>query len=250
LGTQVTLYMPDVDAEQVLALAARRQGPAMLARVDDHTLRLTVGGITYVPIPGGRIRTIPALVTMQLPPDLVKGTVYKATVKQFEGRRRRILGSVQITIPITTGEEILPEETRKLAVLRHIASKLAKTNKWYPIFERYLGLIGDRVRGLGGDPDAVEPSPTGNPPLPRPPPEPEPVPGRPGFAGKVSVIIYDCFGDFEGFVVESCDSRRRFKACERGIEAVVKGACRDRSTITVSTDGRSGRVTGIVVHCC
>lgn len=245
-GSQVTLYLPDVDVDQVLALAARRQGPPMLARVDPHTLRLTVGGITYVPIPGGRTRTIPSLLSLQLPPDLVKGTVYKATVKQFEGRRRRILASVQITIPITTSEEILPNEVRKLAVLRHIASKLKPVNKWYPIFERYLGIVGDRVRGLGGDPDRVEPSPTGNPPRRRP----EDKPDIATFAGKIIAVLYDCFGDFEGFVIESCDSRRRFTACARGIERVVRSACRDASTVTVTTDRRSGRIVSLVVGCC
>src|SRR5690606_33363082 len=83
-GTQVTIYLPDVDADDVLALVARRPGAAMVAKVDDHTLRLTVGGITYLPLPGGRVRTIPSLLSIQLPPDLVKGTVYKATVKQFD----------------------------------------------------------------------------------------------------------------------------------------------------------------------
>ena len=52
----------------MLALVARRPGAAMVAKVDDHTLRLTVGGITYLPVPGGRARTIQALLSLQLPP--------------------------------------------------------------------------------------------------------------------------------------------------------------------------------------
>ena len=246
-GSQVTVYLPDVDADDVLALVARRPGAATVGKVDDHTLRLTVGGITYLPVPGGRVRTIPALLSLQLPPDLVKGTIYKATVKQFEGRRRRVLATVQLTIPITTSEQILPEEIRKLAVLRHIASKMANTNKWWPIFERWLDIIGDRVRGLGGDPDSVEPSSTGNPPR-RPP---DGGHGHPAsFTGKVEALFYDCFGDFTGFVVKSCDESYRFKACEPGIERVVRAACRDRDTITVATDKSGHGVRGIIVHCC
>ena len=247
VGSQVTMYLPDVDADDVLALVARRPGAAMVAKVDDHTLRLTVGGITYLPVPGGRVRTIPALLTIQLPPDLVKGTVYKATVKQFEGRRRRVLATVQLTIPITTSEQILPEEIRKLAVLRHIASKMADTNKWWPIFERWLGIVGDRVRGLGGDPDSVEPSSTGNPPR-RPPDGGHDHPAS--FTGKVEALFYDCFGDFTGFLVKSCNESYRFKSCEPGIERNVRAACRDRDTITVATDKSGHGVRGIVVHCC
>jgi hypothetical protein len=181
-----------------------------------------------------------------MPPDLVKGTVYKATVKQFDGRRRRILASVQLTMPISTAEQILPEEKRRLAVLRHIASKLKPVNRWYPIFQRYLGLVADRVRGLGADPDTVEPSLTGNPPRERP----EPAPEHGLHCGKVSVVQYNCFGEFEGFVIESCSERRRFEACAKGIEAVVKAACRDGSTLCVHVDARSGRITGVQLRCC
>jgi hypothetical protein len=243
-GSQVTVYLPDVDVDEVMALVARRSGAAMVARVDAHTIRLTVGGITYLPIPGGRQATIPALLTLQLPPDLVKGTVYKATIKQFDGQRRRIIASVQLTIPITTSEQILPEEGRKLAVYRHILSKMAAANKWRPVVERLVGVVADRVRGLGGDPDSIEPSPTGNPPK-----EGDMDIGD-GFSGKVAAILYDCFGDFSGFVLESCREKRRFEACEPGIEKVVRAACHDRDTITVM-GGKGGRdIKGIVVHCC
>ena len=33
--------------------------------------------------------------------------------------------------------------------------------------------------------------------------------------GKICEVIYDCFGDFEGFVPESCDERHSFKASEK-----------------------------------
>lgn len=247
-GSQVTIYLPDVEADDVLALVARRPGAAIVAKVDDHTLRLTVGGITYLPVPGGRVRTIPALLSIQLPPDLVKGAVYKANIKQFDGRRRRVLATVQLTIPITTSEDILPEEMRKLAVLRHIASKMANTNKWWPVFERWLGIIADRVRGLGGDPDSVEPSSTGNPPRQQPPGGGHDH--APSFTGKVEALFYDCFGDFTGFLMKTCENSYRFKACEPGIERIIRVACHDRDTITVATDKSGHGVRAITVHCC
>jgi hypothetical protein len=50
----VSLYMPDVDADEVLQLAARRLSPVRLHRVDDHTIRFTVGDVTFIPLPGDR----------------------------------------------------------------------------------------------------------------------------------------------------------------------------------------------------
>ena len=42
----------------------------------------------------------------------------------------------------------------------------------------------------------------------------------------------------------------RFSGDYRGIEEIVRRACRDRSTITVTLDRRSDRITGVIVHCC
>ena len=40
---------------------------------------------------------------------------------------------------------------------------MSTDERWYQVFSRYVGLIGDRVGALGGDPDTVEGSPTGEP---------------------------------------------------------------------------------------
>jgi hypothetical protein len=76
----------------------------------------------------------------------------------------------------------------------------------------------------------------------RDPSKPRPDrPDKPGerkrhvFTGRVTELLYDCFGAFEGFVIEDCERRHRFRACERGIEKVVRRACRHRSRISVVT---------------
>ena len=51
-----------------------------------------------------------------------------------------------------------------LAVLRWIADAVPVGNRWYPVLRRYLGFVGGRVTGLGGDPGSIEPSPTGGRP--------------------------------------------------------------------------------------
>jgi hypothetical protein len=69
-----------------------------------------------------------------------------------------------MTIPVKSDPEILPEEIRKLAVLRYVQQSIAASSRWYSIFERYLDQIAARVRGLGGDPTTVKPSPDGGEP--------------------------------------------------------------------------------------
>ena len=47
--------------------------------------------------------------------------------------------------------------------------------------------------------------------LPSPAGLPLPAPKQPHtFCGKVTEVVYDCFGDFEGFVLAWCNGERKF----------------------------------------
>lgn len=247
--THVTLFLPGVDLDAVLAAAASRQGPPNLVRAGVHTLRCKITDIMFVPIPGPRATNIPALMTLQLPPNLTKGQKFSLIVRQMQGRTRRIIGTFQFDITVSTATEILPRAKRNLSVLRHIAQSIPKQNRWYPVFKRYLDELAGRVRGLGGNPDSIAPSPTGSG---RPAgEEPCPTTGLESYTGKIDQILYDCFGDLEGFVVATCCGHKRFNACESAIEEVISKACKDRSKITILTEGgRDDRVVQIIVRCC
>jgi hypothetical protein len=133
---------------------------------------------------------------------------------------------------------------RNLAVLRYIFQAIPATDSWHPVFVRYIGQLGDQVQGLGIDPGLIDPS------LDDPG-----IPGRPHGGkqvwrtGKVREVIFDCFGDFEGFVLESCETRHRFRSSEKGVERVVMRALRDRLLISVCTrHGAEERIVEIVVR--
>jgi hypothetical protein len=51
--------------------------------------------------------------------------------------------------------------------------------------------------------------------------------------GKVCEVRYDCFGEFAGFVLATCDDEKVFRTCRRGIERVAVLACRHRLTVVV-----------------
>jgi hypothetical protein len=241
--THATIYWPDVDVDEIVAAAGTRLGPRVLTRVDNHTIRCRVGGVTYVPIPGNRTTDVPGLLTVELPPDVVKGQRYRLVGHQVEGRRRRILGSVQLDVPISTSVEIRPDEERKLAVLRWIRESMNPTDRWIPIFDRWLGHVADRVRGMGGRPEEIEPLGPNTPP----------DHGRPGraFTGKVRELIYDCHGDFVGFILEDCRRRRGFRSCDRGVERVLQNACDRGNRVTVHmTQQDRSKPERLVVHCC
>jgi hypothetical protein len=244
--SRVTLYMPDVDTRLVVATAAARNGPPVLKARDGDTLICRVGDVSYVPVPGPRASNIPGLMSIELPPTVTNGQLFTVSVHQVSGWPRRIIGSFQITIPVHTAAEILPRETRRLSVLRYIGLTIPAGHRWDQIWQRCVGQVGDRVRGLGGDPDAVHPSPSGEG---RPDIPPKPMDEKfDVVTGKVSRILYDCFGRVEGFVLRTCAGEHAFKTCERGIEEVTLKACRDNLQITVWSS--QGNIERIAIDCC
>ena len=77
------------------------------------------------------------------------------------------------------------------------------------------------------------------------------MPGGLPCTGRIKQLTYDCFGAFEGFVLEDCSSRRTFTSCERGIKEVARYACRERLEVTVITrDASSDTPSRLIVHCC
>src|SRR5277367_6053652 len=90
-----------------------------------------------------------------------------------------------------------------LAILKWRQTILSKTSRWYPILQRYITYIEGRILGMGGDPAKILPSPLGTANQPigqRGLPILHPVhPDEHKFVGKVEAVIYDRFGDFEGF---------------------------------------------------
>ncbi|MGA7732258.1 MAG: hypothetical protein WCD37_13435, partial [Chloroflexia bacterium] len=161
-ASRLTLYMPDVSADEVLIMAAQRYEAARLERVDAHTLRCLAGDVTYVPLPAGRTRNIAALLTIELPEGVKRGQQFSLTVHQISGRPRAIIGAFQLTIPVLTESVLLTPEIRKLSVLRHIFQSISLEDPWHAVFQRYLDQVADRVRGFGGNPDKVAPAADGS----------------------------------------------------------------------------------------
>ncbi|MGH9182038.1 MAG: hypothetical protein ACRDY5_10030, partial [Acidimicrobiales bacterium] len=247
-GSHVTFYMPQLDAADIVRYAGLRQSPGNLSRVDAGTVACKVTDVGFIPIPGPFTRNIAGLVSVQLPPDVTKGQRFTIVIRQVDGRTFRVVGTTQFDIHVGTADTIGPRLERNLSVLRHVALAIPSDNRWYPVFQRYLGELADRVRALGGDPDSIEPSPDGSGRTPGPPGGPG-LPGTKGDTGKVCQLLYDCYGDFEGFTLEVCGRSRAYRSCERSMEQVVRRACEDRRKVTVVTDG-AGRVQRLIVHCC
>lgn len=162
-GSEVTLYFSDIDTADVVRLAALRLSPPAFTAVDRHTITFHVGETAWLPLPGGREVNIPALIDVKLPETVVYGDDYRVSVQQIDGRTQRVIGAFEIKIPVSKAELIVEDEKRTLSVLKHIASTIPPNDRWYPIFQRYLGGLGRRFTALGGgDPATVHGNPDGS----------------------------------------------------------------------------------------
>src|SRR6266581_561470 len=168
-----------------MTLSALRQHPAVLAKVDDHTISVKVADVTFIPLPARPSGNLAGLMTLTLPQGIRVGQVFKMSVQQCSGiaiprRARRMLGTFPFNIPVNTDPEILPNAIRKLSILCYIQQTVPTANRWYPIFVRWLNGLAAKVACPGGDPTQVLPSPTGGDTSPSAPcHEPEPCEIRP-----------------------------------------------------------------------
>jgi hypothetical protein len=196
-GSRITVYMPHVDADEVIDLSARRSSPVKLSRIDAHTLSFEVRHVSYLPLPGSLNSPVVGLLSVELPPGIHKGERYRLVVHELSGAKRRVIGTFQLEVPVFKEAELLTGESIKLSLLRWVFTRIPAVDPWRPVFERYLGEIADRVRGFGGDPDRIGPSPNG-----------DAYPGGGGHPGGVDVCEHQEHRDeiWKKFFACACDS--------------------------------------------
>ncbi len=160
------------------------------------------------------------------------------------GNWRYVIGTFQIKIPVTAGDVMLFPEENTLAIMKWRLQQMPSTSRWYPVLKRYISYLAGRVDGLGGDSGNIEPSPNGVPPK-RPTKRPEHE-----YTGKICQVMFDCFGEFEGFVLCDCWETHTFKTRERGIGEIALRACRERFLVSVyvAADNRQ-HICRIVIRC-
>jgi hypothetical protein len=281
------IYWPQVHALQVLALANRLYGMHRLSASDGHTIDCVVTrGVTYVPIPSGAGENFAGLFTVDLPTTVTSGQEFDIVVRRVATRRvpiieapkvpempriaatgseengvegevallanapgpamrnwRYVVGTFQVRIPVTTSEVMLRPEENTLAIMKWRLTQLKLGNRWRPVLERYISYVAARVDGLGGDSTAILPSPNGVPL------EDHGEPSEHEYSGNVCEVLFDCFGDFEGFVLSDCYGRRVFRTRQHGIGEIVLRACRQRLLLSVCVEGEhEHRIRGLAIR--
>jgi len=211
--TETTLFFPELDADEILALSSLRQHPVTLEKVDVNTISVKVADVSFIPLPARPPGNLAGLLTLTLPQGVRPGQAFKMSVQQcsgsaLEGRARRTLGAYQFNIPVSADPEILPKAVHDLSILRYIQQTIPNESRWAPVLIRWLTNLAGKVSGLGGDPGQVLPSPTGGDKAP-PCPEPEPCEGNPRDLLCMNIPWDEC--DIEGEIELKLRFRKKGK---------------------------------------
>ncbi len=292
VGSTANIYWPQVHASEVLSLARQLYATHQLTAADAHTVQCTVPrGFTFVPVPPGAGQNYAGLFTIDLPQGIKAGEEFTIVVRRVSSRRldktpqqqqpqlrlaveakdtapgkrmrnwRYIVGSFAVRIPVTTAKVMLPVENNTLAIMKWKLEQMSPANRWHPVLKRFIGYIEACINGLGGHAASIKPSPWGSygPPKPIPSPDhhlPFHAEREREITGKVAGLVYDHFGDFEGFILETaaCETHR---ICSREdkVEILVRELWRDRSIVTVIVKGRDSCcliavIAGDTRRCC
>jgi hypothetical protein len=281
-GSTASIYLPGASASDILALADAMYPYHTLSVRDPYTITTPTQTMTFVPIPRST-GFIAGLLTVDLPAAVRHGDLHTIVVRQltdmrqfpgnlgFNPRRsklgarttrraaalrrppeplewRRVLGAFQINLNITTKQDLLIPEEHRLALFKWIADSVLPENRWYPVMQRYVLQLATRVTGFGGNPAQIPPSPTGS------------IHGKGDgdggdrdedhVTGKVVGLMFDHFGDFTGFVVETEEGEiRRFHSREQRVLDLVSLALEERILVTVVHEReRPGEMRSIVLH--
>ena len=161
-NSEMYVYLPGINADEVLHQAALLMDAPHLERIDDHTIRLLSADVSFLPIPPDeQSRPVPGLLQIIVPDTVRMKQQFRIILHHVSRAERRIVGSFQLTIPVSDGPLLLQDENRLYSVMRHIFGTVPRETLWHPVLARYLDYLAARVRAFGGEPDLVDPSPDG-----------------------------------------------------------------------------------------
>jgi hypothetical protein len=287
-GSTASLYWPAVSAMDVIDLAKTWGGAVGLSSTGANTLELTVeGGVSYVPIPEGAGQNFAGLFTLELPVGIRTGQEFEVLVRRISTSRARhepppprlqsapvskprptrrrpatepepavvvherldvwryVVGSFVVRIPVQTAEQMRIPEEMTLAIMKWRLAHLSPGNRWAPVLDRYIKYCSARLDGIGGDSSRVPASLTWTPPLPGE----HGVEHERGPCGKVAEILFDCHGEFEGFVLDECCCHRRLvRSRERGVADIAFRACRENLTVCVRLCPKTDAIESMTIR--
>jgi hypothetical protein len=146
----VDVFIPGAPVTEIFNYRNLRHAPGTVKIVDENTLRLTVGDVTYLPIPPFYGDNLAGLITVQLPAGIKKGQRYTVDVLQVRADETTVLGGFQLHIQVEKAFEIVEAERRTLELFHRRLSLTRKDSRWLPVLQKQVEFTRKRAEGLVG----------------------------------------------------------------------------------------------------
>lgn len=144
----VELYLPGCSVEEIVNYRNLRHAPGTVRVAGEQTLRLTVAGPVYLPIPAVFGDNLSGLVTITLPPGIKHGQRFLVDVLQLRSDEEQVLGGFQIHIQVGDAKSLHEPEKRMLELFHQRLGLTPATSRWRPVLERQVAFMRERARGF------------------------------------------------------------------------------------------------------
>jgi hypothetical protein len=146
--SEVTLYLPGANVEEIFNYRNLRHAPGTVQIVDSHTLRLFPEGTTYLPIPAFWGDNLAGMFSVKLPEGIKKGQRFRVDVLQIRADEARTLGGFQLNIQVEKAHDLWEVETRTLELFHKRLSLTPNSDRWYPIVAKQVEFTRSRAKAL------------------------------------------------------------------------------------------------------
>jgi hypothetical protein len=287
VGSTAHIYWPQVASSDVVSLASKIYTTHQLTATDANTVSCpVVKGVTYIPIPSATKAgtNFAGLFTVDLPKGIKKGQEFNILVRRLATRQvenvviqkepavqaqatqppptaatswRYVTGAFQVKIPVETAATLLDPLENTLAIMKARLQAMSTEYRWYPVTLRLIEYISGMVNAIGGNAGSIPPSLNGYPVKGKGNGGRCPTHGHEGdhhhedgYRGKVSGLIFDRWGDFEGFELDTDECAHTFFSRELGVKLLCERAWQERLLVTVlaECDGCHHRLENIILH--
>jgi hypothetical protein len=150
-GAEAELFLPDVAPEDVVNLRNLRHAPATVLPQGGATLRLRVGGVTFVPLPPVRGNRLAGALRIRLPEGVKAPSRYVADVTHLRAGAVVRNGGFRVEIDVAHAPELVRRAATQVVKLHGQLAAAPAGDRWRPVLERRLRTERLRARGLAED---------------------------------------------------------------------------------------------------
>jgi hypothetical protein len=148
---EARLFLPTVAPEDVVSLRNLRHAPETVMAEAGATLRLRVGGVSFVPLPPVAGDRLPGTLTIKLPEGVRAPSRYVVDVTHLRAGATVRNGGFRVEIAVTKGPELLRLAATKVIRLHEQLAGAPAGDRWRPVLERRLRTERSRARELAAD---------------------------------------------------------------------------------------------------